>query len=185
MVLEYAKKYSQNISHVVLIALGPDQSESSQNMAKQYLDDSVCPERKVVLEKKLRYLPAALSAQPEKGFITFCIRLGAISWYDFNFDATPLWQGVYVNMQMIDYVWGVVFRNIDVTKGLENFDVPIFLVLGKFDYLVAPFFSWNSIRNKFKNLTVKLFEKSSHTPQLEEPEIFDNELMRWLDESKK
>jgi len=120
------------------------------------------------------------AADPDRRFITFYLRLGARSWYDFNFNATPLWKDVQVNMQIIDYLWGEVFRDIDITKGLGAFNKPVFLALGQFDFLVAPFYTWNSVRHQFNDLTVRIFEKSSHTPQLEEPEAFDYELLKWL-----
>ncbi len=180
MALEYAKKYPEHVSHVALLAMGPDQSDSSRQTADHYFDDSVCPERKAMLAKDLQHLAEELRLHPEKSFITFCIRLGARSWYDYTFDASPLWKDVTVTMPIIDYAWGKIFRDIDITQGLENFDKPVFLALGKFDYLVAPFFSWNLIRSKFKNLTLRLFEKSGHTPQYEEPELFDEELLQWF-----
>lgn len=180
MALEYAKKYPNHVSHVVLIGMGPDNSAKSQSAADQYFQDSVCPERKAFLEENLKLLPAEIQAAPDQRFITFCLRLGARSWYDYKFDALPLWKDVKVNMQIIDYLWGNVFRDIDITKGLEAFDKPIFLGLGQFDFLVAPFYTWNTIRHKFKNLTVRIFESSSHTPQLEEPQAFDKELLEWL-----
>jgi len=43
-------------------------------------------------------------------------------------------------LHFIDYLWGEVFRDIDITKGLETFDKPVFLGLGQFYFLVAPFF---------------------------------------------
>lgn len=181
MALEYAKKYPQNVSHVVLIAMGPDQSKINHDAAGQYFNDSVNPEQKNVLKEDLNKLTQEIKADPERRFITFCIRLRAKSWYDFKFDASKLWEGIEVNNAMFDYVWGTTFSNIDITKGLENFDKPVFLALGHFDFLVAPFFSWNSIRSKFKNLTLRVFEKSGHTPQFEEPELFDQELLKWLD----
>lgn len=180
MALEYAKKYSEHVSHVVLIGMGPDNSDKSQAAADQYFQDSVCSKRKAVLEENLRLLTQEIQAAPESRFITFCLRLGARSWYDYQFDASFLWENVKVNMQIIDYLWGNVFRDIDITKGLESFNKPVFLGLGQFDFLVAPFFSWNSIRPKFKNLTMRVFEKSSHTPQYEEPQAFDQELLKWL-----
>src|SRR4029079_8189161 len=100
-----------------------------------------------------------IQADPDNRFITFCLRLGARSWYDYKFDASPLWKDVKVNMQIIDYLWGEVFRDIDITKGLETFDKPVFLGLGQFDFLVAPFYTWNPIAKKFKNFTIRLFEK--------------------------
>lgn len=71
----------------------------------------------------------------------------------------------------------------DITQGLDKFDKPIFLGLGRYDFL-APYCLWNSIRSKFKNLTVRVFEKSGHTPQYEESTLFDEELLRWLSEKK-
>ncbi len=180
MALEYAKKYPSHVSHVVLIGMGPNNSVKNQEASDQYFQDSVCPERKAILEENLRRLPQEIQANPNNRFITFCLRLGARSWYKYEFDASPLWTEVKVNMQIIDYLWGEVFRDIDITKGLETFENPIFLGLGQFDFLVAPFFTWDSIRKKFKNLTIRLFEKSSHTPQFEEPELFDRELLNWL-----
>lgn len=42
---------------------------------------------------------------------------------------------------------------------------------------------WDSLRPKFKNLTVRIFEKSAHSPQYEEAELFDAELLKWLEET--
>ena len=81
---------------------------------------------------------------------------------------------------MFDYVWGILFRDIDITHALEQFDKPVFLGLGRYDFLVAPPSSWDAVRSKFKDLTIRIFEKSGHIPQLEEPELFDQELLRWL-----
>lgn len=180
MALEYAKRYPEVVSHVILIAVGPDQSAMSHQAAQQYFEDSVCNDRKAWLETNLKVLPNELSKAPDLSFITFCKRLGPKSWYDYQFDSSPLWEGAMINQKMFDYVWGKVFAEIDITQGLENFNKPVFLALGKFDYLVAPFYAWNPLRSKFKDLTIRLFEKSSHTPQFEEPEAFDKELTKWL-----
>jgi proline iminopeptidase len=180
MALQYAKKYPDSVSQVVLIAVSPDQSTLSHQAADSYFQDSVCDERKAWLEADLRRLPDELAKAPGQAFITFCKRLGAKSWYDYQFDASPLWEGVSVNQEMFDYVWGKLFAEIDITRRLHDFAKPVFLALGKFDYLVAPFYVWNLIRDQFKDLTIRLFEKSSHTPQLEEPELFDHELLHWL-----
>lgn len=180
MALEYAKKYPQYVSQVILIGCGPNHSTASQAEADLYLSDSVCPRRKTVLENALRILPQQIDADPEKRFVTVCLALAARSWYDYNYDATALWQGVSTNMQMFDYVWGKVFADIDITEDLENFNIPVLLALGRYDYLVAPPHSWNPIRSKFQDLTVRIFEKSGHTPPLEQPDLFDSELLSWL-----
>ncbi len=180
MAIEYAKKYRQQVTQVALIGMGPDHSEATYKAANAYLEQSVCPERKKLLAKNLETLHEQFKAEPARRFITLCLALGPKSWYTYDFDARLLWKDVHVNMTLIDHFWGFIFRDIDITKGLSSFDKPIFLGLGKFDYLVAPFYMWYPLKDKFNNLTIKLFEHSSHTPQYEEPELFDATLLEWL-----
>jgi len=180
MALEYAKRYPQHVSHVVMIATGPSHSAAHRAATERYWQESVCPERKARLERDLSLLPAEIEAAPEKRFVAFCVRMGARSWYDHAFDAAPLWQGVHVNMPVFDHLWGEAFRDIDVAAGLERLDAPVFLALGRYDHLVAPYAAWDPYRSRFKDLTVRVFERSGHTPQLEESALFDAELLQWL-----
>lgn len=180
MAQAYAKKYPSHISHLVMIATGPNQSIESHQAAEQYLQDSVCPERKAQLAKDLESLSEELTKYPDKRFITFCLKLGARSWFDYTFDATPLWKDVYVHMSIIDHFWGVVFRDIDIAKDVKKVTMPTLLALGRYDYLVAPPHTWNTIRSLFPNLTIRIFEQSSHTPQYEQATDFDRELLEWL-----
>ena len=124
--------------------------------------------------------PQELEDNPEKALITMLIRLRAKGWYDYTFDPTSLWKDVIVNMQMFNYVWGGIFKAIDITKGLENFDKPVFLALGKYDFIVAPPYLWDPIIPKFKNIEVHIFEKSGHTPQYEESKLFDKQFNNWV-----
>jgi proline iminopeptidase len=178
--LEYAKKYPANVSHVVMMCEAPCLSPEGHEAAQRYLNDSVCPERKAALAKNLARLPQAIEAAPEKAFITYCLLMGPKSWFDYNYDATKLWEGVEVNMAMFDYVWGEVFRDIDITENLDKLQAPVLLALGRYDYLVPPSYMWEGVRDKFSNLTIRIFEKSSHAPHFEEPELFDKELLNWL-----
>jgi len=180
MALEYAKKYPRRVSHVVMIGTGPSHSAAHHALAEQSWQEAVCPDRRAKLETDLARLPAELAASPEKSFITYCVRMGARSFYDHTFDPAPLWEGVHVNMDMFDYMWGEVFRDIDVKKGLDALRIPVFLALGRFDYLVAPYAAWAPYRESFRDLTVRVFDKSGHTPQLEESDLFDAELLRWI-----
>ncbi|QRN97964.1 alpha/beta hydrolase [Archangium violaceum] len=181
MALEYAKKYPRHVSHVVMICTGPSHGAAHNQLKEQYWEEAVCPERKAKQERDLKLLPGEIAAAPERRFITYCLRMGARSWYDPEFDATELWKGVHVNMTMFDHVFGEVFRDIDITKGLDALDLPVFLAMGRFDYLVAPYSAWAPYREHFRDLTVRVFDRSGHTPQLEESRLFDAELLHWLD----
>jgi proline iminopeptidase len=184
MALAYAEKYPANVSYVIMIGMAPDLSVASAAAAERYWQESVSPERKGVLEENLRRLPDETLAQlpPGERFIRSYIRNGPRIWYDPWFDSSPLWEGVEVNMDMIDHVWGCVFRDIDLTQGLTTLDRPVFLALGRYDFLVAPPSAWDALRPQFRDLTVRVFERSGHTPQYEEAALFDAELLRWMQE---
>ncbi|MEO1255243.1 MAG: alpha/beta hydrolase, partial [Bacteroidota bacterium] len=146
-------------------------------------EESVDPNRKRVLQENLLRLPDDKIAQlsPSEAFIQSYIRSGPKAWYDPQFNSSKLWEGIEINMKMLSYMWGHVFREIDITKGLDKFQKPVFLALGRYDYLVAPPSTWDLIRLKFHDLTIRIFEKSGHTPQYEQPLLFDKELLEWLE----
>jgi proline iminopeptidase len=181
MALEYGKKYSANVSHVVMIGIAPDLSAASQEAAERYWQESVSPDRKAVFQANLQRLPdAELAKRPlSERFIQTYIRNGPKIWFDPKFDSTPLWEGVELN-EVVERVWGEVFPKIDLTQGLDTFDRPVFLSLGRYDFLVAPPSSWDPLRPHFRNLTVRVFERSGHTPQYEEAALFDAELLGWM-----
>ena len=182
--LEYAKKYPERVSHVILIGVAPDMSVSSEEATERYWRETASLERKAALRENLLRLPDHELEKLTAGerLVKSYIRIGPRAWYDYKFDATPLWAGVEMNAAMFEYVWGELFRDIDITRDLSGFDRPAFLALGRSDYIVAPPSSWDRIRPKFKDLTVRIFERSGHTPPLEESERFDSELLRWIAE---
>jgi proline iminopeptidase len=181
MALEYAKRYPERVSHVVMIAIAPDLGPRNMEAAQRYWSESVSSERKAILEEKRRRLPDEKLAQLPfgEGFIKRYVREAPTTWFDPRFDSPSLWEGVEQN-EVFAHIWLRVFPKIDVTKGLEALDRPVFLALGRYDFLVASPSSWDPIRPHFKALTVRVFERSGHTPQLEEPEPFDRELPWWL-----
>lgn len=183
LALEYAKKYPENILGVLFIGASPDYSEKSHRLTDAYFFSTALESRKTMYENAMQLLPALIQENPEKRFVHFCLCSGARNWYQPDFDASPLWEGVYTNMQMIDYVWGTVFRDIEIEQGLERFRLPVLLLLGKYDYVTGPPELWNNVKTKFFNIKRIVFEQSGHYPMLEEPEIFDNKVLDWLKEN--
>ncbi len=179
MALAYAKRYSEYISKVILLALSPDSSPASFRAADQYLEDSVCPERKTALATSMSNLEANIDADPSRRFIHYALCSGPRIWYDYTFDATPMWDGVHVIPEMFDYVWGTLFQTIDITHVLDQITTPVFLGLGRYDYWNPPHL-WESVRDAFSQLHFRVFEQSGHTPQLENATQFNRELLEWL-----
>lgn len=180
--LEYAKKYPEHVSRVVLIGVCPDFSNNSKKEADLHWEQSASLERKKALQISLeRYPDSQYEQLPlNQRFVWDYVRHSARIWYDFNFDPAFLWEGVHVNMPIFEYVWGTLFRDIDITKGLNELNKPVFLALGRYDFDIAPASSWDPYRAKFKDLSVNIFEQSGHTPFFEEAQLFDQKLLDWL-----
>ncbi len=179
MALEYAKKYAAHISKLILIAMSPDSSPESFAAANRYFQESVCPERKALLNNNLKQLETEIAKNPKNAFITRMLTFGPMIWYHYDYDATSLWQDIEVIPEMFDYVWSKIFRELDITQNINTLTCPVFLALGRYDYWNPPFL-WEAVRSKFINLTIRVFEKSGHTPQLEEAEHFNREIQEWL-----
>ena len=182
MALEYGKKYPQHTSHVIMIGTSPTLGPDMMEKAEKNWEANATDDRKLAEKENMQKLSdeALSKLAPDQAFIQGYVRNAARVWYDPRYDCTTLWEGIAINMDMIGYVWGELFADIDVTKGLETFDRPVFMALGRHDYIVGPPSTWDPIIPRFKDITVNIFEKSGHTPQFEEPELFDQELMGWM-----
>jgi len=182
--LEYAKKYPANVSHVIMIDTPPSFSAANAAAAERSWQELVSPERKAIMQENLERLPDEKIAllPPGKQFLTRLVRNEPRMYYNPRFDSSPLYEDAEVNMDVIKYAFGTVLPNIDITQGLAAFDRPVFLAFGHYDFLVAPLSAWDSIRPKFRDLTVRVFERSGHVPQYEEAGLFDSELLRWMKE---
>ncbi len=185
MALEYAKKYPESVTHVVMIGIAPDLGDQSAAEADKYWDEMASDDRKATLDRNWDGVPedAPEESYPGQNFIQAYVRNGPMAWYDQEFDSTPFWKDVEVNMDMFDHVWGTLLAEIDITQGLDALDRPVFLALGRYDFLVAPPSSWDPVRPHFKDLTLRVFEMSGHTPQFEEADLFDSELLKWMRET--
>lgn len=182
LALEYAKKYKKHVSHAVIIGMPPHMRPDHIAMAQNNWEESVSPERKAAFDRNMKLMPEEkLNQLPrDQWFLEMNLRNAPKSWYNYNFDATPLWQGVKPNTHVLDQMYLRFAHEVDVSKDLESLDLPVLIAYGRFEFLVAPVHSWDSLRPKFKNVTVRIFEKSAHSPQFEESELFDRELLKWL-----
>jgi proline iminopeptidase len=175
MAMEYARVFPDKVSHLVLIASSPITGSEIYKEADRYFEESVCPERKAAFAKSMQ----KFSEGADHSFVARLLSFGARIWYDPNFDASQLWEGVVVNSVGGEVIWGSMFEGFDIAFALKSIKCPIFLALGRYDYFNPPHL-WENYRNHASDLTLRIFEKSGHTPQLEESHHFDQELIRWL-----
>ena len=174
--LEYAKRFPDRVSHLVMIASSPIVGPKLYMEADRYFEESVCPDRKQEFQKQMD----GLKQESSPSFIQRMLAFGPKLWFDFKFDATSLWKDVEINFLGANIVWGSMFSNTNVASNLTSVCCPIFLALGRYDYFNPPSL-WEKYRKFVKNLRIRIFESSGHTPQLEQDNIFDSELLEWLD----
>jgi proline iminopeptidase len=182
LALEYAKKYPQHVSHVVMIGISPDLSDAHARARDDYFATAASAERKAILAANRAALPDTELAKrtPRQRYVDTYIRETPRIWYNPKFDVRPIWEDFEVNVDMTDHVWGRIFRDIDITSGLDRFERPVLLMLGRYDFLLAPPAVWDSVKSTFRDLTIRIFERSGHTPQYEEAALFDTVLLEWL-----
>ena len=181
MALEYAKKYADHVKGVILSGMATSLSTENHALADLHFETLAEPERINTFRANMEALPAAIEAEPDKSFLLYNLALAPKSWLNMEIDAGEFWKDVYTNMPAIDYLWGIVFRDIEMTQGLNDFYVPVWLAQGKYDYLAGPADQWTSISKQFSDITLEIFEHSAHNPPYEEASLFEQKLLAWMD----
>ncbi len=177
MAIEYAQQFPDNLSHLVLIASSPIAGPDIYKASDRYFEESVCPERKAAFANNMQ----SFMQSNDQSFITRMLAFGPKLWYDHGFDASSFWESVEVNTLGAQIIWSSMFASYDTANALKAVKCPIFLALGRYDFFNPPYL-WEEYRNYASDLTIRVFEKSSHTPQFEEQKNFDAELLNWLEQ---
>lgn len=98
-------------------------------------------------------------------------------WYDLDFDAAAL-----DSLAVVDQAWiSSVFESgkaVDWPNTFRQLKQPVLLVLGDYDF-VAPPVAWTR-ENIPPSATVHHCTRSSHTPYVEEPEVFLRVVQSWM-----
>ncbi len=158
----------------------PFVSSQLSEPARLFWETDASEERKRVLKQNWEGMEGAVNALPaSQRFIRTYVLDGPRYWYDPKYDSTWLWEGMEVNVPVVDHLFGVLFNQYDLALGPRPITAPVFLALGRYDYAV-PYTTWEKEKHKLPDLFYNLFERSGHTPQLEQAAEFDRRLLRWL-----
>ncbi|MGY4796094.1 alpha/beta hydrolase [Lysinibacillus fusiformis] len=181
MAMAYTKAYPQHVQKIVLLNTATTNSQERQQQSLSYFEAHASAERKHQFTHDIALLEQDLKREPERRFVHMCIRMGAHSFYDYMFNATSTWDNVHPNMEIIDYLWGVAFAEQNLLQEIQQVSKPIFIGLGRYDYLVAPVSLWDAV-DYTPHVKKVIFEKSGHNPMFEEPVFFDEQLIKWINE---
>jgi proline iminopeptidase len=180
LALEYAKRHPARVTHVVLIGSPPCGVKRIIEAGNEYWTEHASEARKAALRDHWSALrPEMLAAMsPSDAYVAEYVADGPKYWYDFHYDASSLWQGVPIHMEMIKLFRGF-FTDYEMSWDGEQMKAPVLVIMGRHDYVV-PHTLWEDARWKLPNVSYHLFEQSGHTPQFEEPERFNRVLLEWL-----
>jgi len=172
--VEYARRHAHDVRGVVAVGAPPVGTAELWEAVGAFFPQDADAARLAAHERNLatRRNPSALATSQD--FIDQYVSNGAMYWYDPEFDAAPLWEGVEVNLPVFFQLIGTVFADYHV----EAMDVPVFAALGRYDYSV-PFHLWDPVKDALPRLRVELYEKSAHTPPFEQPERFTADVVDW------
>jgi proline iminopeptidase len=182
--LEYARRYPQHVSHVIMIGTPPHlMTLESEPLRERYWRETASEERRVkALESRKALLPKGQPLPFNADTRAERMRAhAAIMFYDMNYDPTPLFEGLPARPEALKAIYEVGLANYNPTTSFVDIQTPVFLAIGRYDFGAPPVL-WDLFTSSFPNLTVKIFEKSGTHPPLEEPEAFDRALLAWLRE---
>lgn len=179
MALEYARAYPDHVSHIIMIGMTP--SWPSEETQEAFWEEQASTERreahlsKQPLITKVRDDPNLSSSEI---MIKTYVLNSALYWYDPEFDCSDFWDGVEVNTELFGEYVSSSGAEYHVENGAKVRQ-PVLVAVGRHDY-VAPYTEWKTEYDVLPNMTFVLFDRSGHTPQWEESELFDSKVEHWL-----
>lgn len=178
--LAYALAHPERTAGVIAIGAPPTFDSTLAAATASYWEQHASAGRKAFdAANPLRIAPDSVARLGAgAAMIAAYVGNGARYWADSAYDASALWQGMEPNPT-------VVFQLFDATKPFRLPTTiapnapPALIALGRFDYVVPPTL-WEGRPLPFEKASLVFFEKSGHTPQLEEPAAFDAAVRDWL-----
>lgn len=179
---EYAKRYPEYVSHVIMISTPNNTGPEAYDAASRHWANAP-EERKRLYEENMAKIKDSIEQlTPKEAFVKIGAAEGPKRWYDANFDATAYYERMTINFDLVAHLFGKLFANYTMFKDGEHPNVPTFLAIGKSDYVV-PYTLWEGKYDTLPSLTIAYFDRSGHTPQLEESDLFDKRLLEWINEN--
>ena len=104
--MEYARVFPDRVNHLVLIASSPITGPEIYKEADRYFEESVCPEPEAALQITMQ----RFGESGDQSFVARLLSFGPRIWYDENFDASKLWEGVEINSVGAGIIWGSMLK---------------------------------------------------------------------------
>jgi len=174
LALEYGRRRSDSVSHVVTVGMPPtgDMGAVAKASASLFERDA-SEERKAILRENLAALP------PNATLAEMLAAQTPTRFYDPRFDARPLFGEPDRKPALRQHLMGTLLPAWRVEAGWQGPCPPIFRAHGRYDYTV-PHVMWDGLADALPGATLRLFDRSGHQPFFEEPEAFAEALTEWM-----
>ncbi len=179
--LEYARKYPQNTTFVVMQSTPPFYNDSLGRADRDYWKEHASPARKAARAAARKRVPQDSLAKlpPSDAMILSYVNNASTYFNNPLYDPAWILKGDYWNVPAWNQLFQVIMKTYDISNG-PPITTPVFLALGKEDYSV-PWKVWTADeRAKIPNLTVYTFDHSGHYSALEQQKLFDRRLLGWV-----
>nr|WP_299383083.1 alpha/beta hydrolase [Allomuricauda sp.] len=181
---EYVKRFGDQVAGLIVVGSPAEWGNATYNEKAAALWATASPERKRIQEEnwgKVKELDRLTGKEEASARYN---NMSPQYWYNPEYDAGWLWEDMTVHSEVTQHLFTKVFLDYNMFDPPVPIKVPMFVGLGKYDYVI-PYTLWNTSYANIPDFKLVYFEKSGHTPQLEESAQFDNELVDWLDQKFK
>lgn len=178
---EYVKRYEDKVSGLIVIGSPCEWGSANFNSKVEALWNTASPKRKRLQEEnwgKVKELDRLTGKDEAAARYN---NMAPQYWYNPEYDGGWLWEDMTVHSQVTQHLFTKVFHNYNMFDPEVPIMIPMFVGLGKYDYVI-PYTLWKSNYSSVHDFKLILFEKSGHTPQLEESQLFDKQLIEWLNQ---
>jgi proline iminopeptidase len=179
---EYAKRYPEKVAGIIMIGSPASQTNKEQEDAINTMWSGASEERQKIMNKNWKLLADMKNLTPSQFEIENYCLMSPKYWYDANYDARWLWKDMTMNTDILTSIYESVFKDYSVFRHGRSVPAPTFVALGKYDF-VDPHSLWEGYED-IPGITIRLFDKCGHTPQLEVSDQFDSELLKWISSNK-
>ena len=177
--MEYVKQYPDKVSALILIGSPSEWGNTTFNQKSEALWNTASDERKAIQKQNWGDVTELDRLTGKEETVAVYNRSAPQYWYDPYYDASWLWDGMTVHTELTNHLFTTVFADYNMFETSQLIPVPVFVALGKYDYVI-PHTLWETEYENIPDFTLVLFEKSGHTPQLEERQLFNKILIDWL-----
>jgi proline iminopeptidase len=174
MALQYAHEHPDQARGVVAVAAHPPGGVPLDAVVEFFLADA-SPERQAAYARRREAGPVHETVTTSREYIDNYLSQSPAGWYDMDYDGAWLWDGVEVNVDVMRQIEQTIESLFD--PGAWPLGTPVFVAIGRYDYGI-PFHRWSEAQQS-PSAHLRVYERSGHTPQLEQPNEFTAEVAAW------